>query len=83
MRKFSKKTIATIVMLIGAISFALEVTILPIDGTIGLMITSISVLMTLGGVIALGILNRNKGETVIDTLEVGSTFIEVLLDIFF
>lgn len=83
MRKFGKKTAATIVMLLGAIIFALEVTVLSLDGTPGLIITIISAFMTIGGVIALGILNRNKGEAIADTFDVGTTIIEVLLGIFF
>lgn len=83
MKKIGKKTIATIIMLVGAIVFALEVTVLSVEGTPGVAITIISALMTIGGVIALGIFNKNKGEAVADTVEVGASLIEVLLDIFF
>lgn len=83
MKKFGKKTAATIIMLLGVITFALELTILSINGIPGLVITVISVLMTIGGVIALVILNQNKGEAVADIFEVGTTIIEVLLEIFF
>lgn len=83
MKKFGKKTAATIIMLLGVITFALELTILSINGIPGLVITVISALMTIGGVIALGILNRSKGEAIADTVDVGTTIIEVLLEIFF
>lgn len=78
-----KKTAATIVMLVGIILFLLELFVIELDGTPGLILTIVAALMAIEGFIALCVLNRHRGEKFAENVGNGLDIIGFLLDILF
>ena len=77
-----KKRIATVIFIIGILLFGVEMIFKPLKGSWGYILTVISILMIIIGLIALCLLNRHRREETAETIEISFNLIEMLLDFF-
>ena len=77
-----KKRIATVIFIMGILLFGVEMIFRPLKGSWGNILTVISILMIIIGLIVLCLLNRHRREETAETIEISFNLIEMILDFF-
>lgn len=76
------KRIATATMIIGILVLGVEIILKPLVGVWGYIVTVVAIMMILGSFVGLCILNHYRKEETAETVELGLSLIEMILDFF-